>query len=354
MLLSACERALVRVGITRFGAERVLVGCSGGADSMALVRVAERLLGADRVVVGHVDHGQHAGSAAIAEALERFMRGQGLLFLRERVAPASGSEADLRRARYAALERMRTRAEADRLLVAHSRDDQAETVLMGLVRDGGLHGLSGMPDRRDRLLRPLLEVPRAELRAYVTAKGWPIFEDPSNLEPSFLRNRVRKELLPLLERRYGRGVTARLAELASRTEPSPRPPPPPVPPPPRVSSPLSEWTLSVKRAPWPSEEDSPRTPPERALFDAGGLISYGIRSPRPGDRVRPYGLGGSRKVADVLAEAGIPAPRRGYWPLVVDAEDRVVWIPRVIRSEHAPVTSQTREVWIFSAPDRGR
>lgn len=214
MLLAACERSLAGVGVTRSNEARVLVACSGGKDSMALVRVAQRLIGT-RAVVAHVDHGVHADSSQIREALGQFVEGQGLAFRFRTLAPERHDEATLRDLRYAALRSMQVAAGAVAVLTAHTRDDQAETVLFRFLRARSWSGVRGMATQREDVLRPWLEVPRDEVHGYLAAKGWPSWEDPSNREPRYLRNRLRKELMPLLERRYVAGLSARLAQMAS-------------------------------------------------------------------------------------------------------------------------------------------
>jgi tRNA(Ile)-lysidine synthase len=369
MLLRACERALVDAGITREGTGRVLVACSGGADSVALLRVCLVLLGPSRVVAGHVDHAVRAGSRADAEHVRSLCAAHAVPALFERLAPPSADEATLRALRYAALERMRREAGAEVVLTGHTRDDQAETVLLRLLRVAGPERLTGMPARRGRVLRPLLEVPRAEVRAYARKKRWPFRDDPTNAEPAYLRNRVRKELLPLLEARYGRGIAGRLAALARAASRSadvarsagaarrpreaerPARPPPPRTPDffPRVDGYEGiERGLQLARAPWGPLERAGAGAPGRAEFDAALVPRVRVRTFRAGDRVEPFGLGGRRKVSDVLGEAGVPVELRGRWPVLVDDEDRVLWVAGLLRSRAAPVTSATREVWVAS------
>lgn len=207
------------MGVTRTNTARVLVACSGGKDSMALVRVSQRLLGA-RAEVGHVDHAVNPASDVVRTELQAFVEGQGLRFRGKRLQPPRHDEATLRDLRYSALAEMQAQAGAVAVLTAHTRDDQAETVLFRLLRARSWFGVRGMPPRRGAILRPWLDVSRAEVHRYLAAKGWPSWEDPSNREPRYLRNRLRKELLPLLERRYVAGVTSRLAEMG---QPSPAP-----------------------------------------------------------------------------------------------------------------------------------
>lgn len=344
MLLSAIEDALAEAGLARRGAGRVLVACSGGADSTALGEAAVRLLGPDRVVFGHVDHAVQPDSAAVAARVAAFALSLGAAPLCRRLPPGSAAEARLREERYAALEAMRVEAAAQLILTAHTADDQAETMLLQLIRSTHAGALAGMPKRRGVILRPWLEQPRRAVRSYAKRRGLPVEEDPSNLEVAYLRNRIRKELLPLIELRYRPGFSLRMARLSERiTAPpaAPRPAPAPQPPPARA---------------WPSVQLLRRArgaepPPDGTLeahFDAAQLIAPILRPLRPGDRIQPFGMRGRRKVRDLLREAGVPAAAREDFPVLVDgARGAVIWVPGVRRSAFAPVLGRTTELWVF-------
>ncbi len=202
---------------------------SGGADSTFLMHAwAAFALGRDlpaRALV--VDHGLRPSSAAEAAAAAGAAEGLGLEAAVLRVTPAGHDEAALREARYAALvEAMRAGREAV-LLLGHHADDQAETVLLRLLRGSGLRGLAGMPARRElahglELRRPLLGLRAGAIRAWLRAEGVAWTEDPSNAEPgAAARNRLRLGALPALaEVRAGdplRGLL-RLAEEAGGWE----------------------------------------------------------------------------------------------------------------------------------------
>jgi tRNA(Ile)-lysidine synthase len=110
---------------------------------------------------------------------------------------------------------MARRCGAAWILLGHTRDDQAETVLLRVLRGGGLRGWSGMAAARPPWLRPLLEIPREELRAFLRRAGWAWREDPTNDDPRFLRNRVRARLLPFLRAEFQPGIDAVLARSAT-------------------------------------------------------------------------------------------------------------------------------------------
>lgn len=322
----------------------MVVACSGGRDSVVLAHATATLLGARRVVLGHVDHGVRAGSALDARFVEALAKELGSAYVGVRVAPRSDAEAELRRVRYEALEQIRLEQEASLVLTAHTEDDQAETVLLQLIRSTELRGLTGIARRVGCVVRPLLDVPRSEIATYADRYRLEWREDPSNLEPRYLRNRIRKELLPLLERRYRPRITGRLARMVRtekersavvagvRVESTTKSPPPSD----AVAASLVDWTGG--------------TPPDgraRAAFDAAELRQPAVRRVRPGDRIQPFGMTGRTKVTEVLRAAGIPAHLRRDVLVLVDAEDRVVWVPGVLRSAAAPIQPETTRAWLF-------
>ena len=193
----------------------VVVACSGGSDSLALLALSAAA-GLAPVAV-HVDHGARAGSAAEAEVVAGFAERLGTGFAGETVsvAPGPNFEARARDARYAALERARERLGATAVLVGHTRDDQAETVLLNVLRGAGVTGLAGMPARRDRIVRPLLDVPRAELAAVCRALGLSPVDDPMNADPAHRRVWLRREVIPALEAGAARDLRAVLARQAA-------------------------------------------------------------------------------------------------------------------------------------------
>lgn len=199
----------------------LLVACSGGPDSLALAAaaavVARRRGDGVRAVV--VDHGLQAGSDAVAAAVvERLAKRIGIAaeVVRVRVVDAgAGPEASAREARYAALERAAGAGET--VLLGHTLDDQAETVLLGLARGSGLRSLAGMAAVRGVFVRPLLGLRREVTAACCAELGLEPWLDPHNADARFARVRVRKRVLPLLEAELGPGVAealARTAELA--------------------------------------------------------------------------------------------------------------------------------------------
>jgi tRNA(Ile)-lysidine synthase len=193
----------------------VAVACSGGPDSLALLALAAEA-GLAPVAV-HVDHGARAGSAAEAEVVAGFAERLGTGFAAETVAvpPGPNFEARAREARYDVLEAARERLGCTAVLVGHSRDDQAETVLLNMLRGAGVSGLAGMPSRRGRVVRPLLDVPRSDLAAVCARVGLRPLDDPMNADPANRRVWLRREVIPALEAGAARDLRAVLARQAT-------------------------------------------------------------------------------------------------------------------------------------------
>jgi tRNA(Ile)-lysidine synthase len=209
---TAVRRALPSAG-------PVLVACSGGADSLALAAAA-RFVGGDRVGLVTVDHGLQDGSDKRALYVASWAEDAG--FAPVTVATVSvaglsgGPEAAARTARYSALSAAAARFGATQVLLGHTRDDQAETVLLALARGAGPRGLAGMPYRKGVFVRPLLDVARSDTRQACVALGLDPWDDPHNTDPSFARSRVRGAALPALVEALGPAVIANLARSAGQ------------------------------------------------------------------------------------------------------------------------------------------
>ncbi|MBA9001511.1 tRNA lysidine(34) synthetase TilS [Thermomonospora cellulosilytica] len=200
----------------------LLVACSGGADSLALAAaVAFEAPRAGRNAGGvTVDHGLQEGSAHVADRVVRAMRDLGLDpagSVTVTVDGDGGPENAARQARYAALDRTAERLGAT-VLLGHTLDDQAETVLLGLARGSGARSLAGMPPAFQRgdvhYVRPFLDLDRATTRRACMVMGLEPWEDPHNEDPAYTRVRVRQQVLPALEKALGPGVPAALARTA--------------------------------------------------------------------------------------------------------------------------------------------
>ncbi|MDI3406783.1 tRNA lysidine(34) synthetase TilS [Streptomyces cavernicola] len=203
----------------------VLVACSGGADSMALASA----LAFEAPKLGirpggvTVDHGLQDGSDLRAAEVVARMTALSLEPVESvavSVGREGGPEAAARDARYAALDAVAERHGADAILLGHTRDDQAETVLLGLARGSGIRSLSGMaavsggPGASGRYRRPFLQLDRQTARKACMVQSLPVWDDPHNADPAYTRSRLRHEGLPALEKALGKGVVEALARTA--------------------------------------------------------------------------------------------------------------------------------------------
>ena len=214
----ATVRRAVRVALSDLGpGTRLLVACSGGADSMALA--AATVFEAGRagwlVEAAVVDHGLQAGSGKVAETVVQTLRDLGCpaTSIPVSVQSQGGPESAARDARYATL-RATAESTGATVLLGHTLDDQAETVLLGLARGSGTRSLAGMAAALPGIRRPLLEVSRAQTHRACAAQGLAVWDDPHNTDPRFQRVRVRHTVLPVLEQQLGPGVTEALARTA--------------------------------------------------------------------------------------------------------------------------------------------
>jgi tRNA(Ile)-lysidine synthase len=368
-------RAAVSAALSQIGQGLYGVACSGGADSLALAHAAIAVAGAAHVVVIVVDHGLQSGSAAAAERVATWARGQGAAAIVRAVQlPVRASrEAAAREARYAALDAIADELGCCTILLGHTARDQAETVLLRVIRGTGPAGLAGMARTRGRFVRPLLDVRRADVEAYCAAHALPVWDDPMNADRTFARIRVRREVMPLLARDNA-AIEDALVRLAAAA---------------------AEWTEAIDARAitftWPIDCPSLAREPaairkrvvalrleatgyEAAHLDAidalitsprRGTISLDIpngqvtrtydalsfagRGPRPeargpvpippghtlriwlpGDRMRlPRLAGHSRKLSDLYADLRVPRPLRATARVLVGPAGDIVWAEHI-------------------------
>ena len=232
-LIQTVAGSIARHGLIAPG-DHLLVAVSGGADSVALAAILVELGGGRRsgfdLTLAHLDHALRPTSQQDAESVGRLAGQWDVPLVSERIDVGwlarqrkVGIEEAARIARYDFLHRVARQVGARRIALGHHRDDQAETVLMNVLRGGDIRGLAGMPVRRPiargsdvEIIRPLLDVTRDELRRFLHRRQLDWVEDETNLSSEPLRNRIRLQLLPLLERDYASGVSRRMAALAQR------------------------------------------------------------------------------------------------------------------------------------------
>lgn len=354
---------------------RVLVAVSGGPDSTALL-IALHEAGRD-VVAGHYDHALREGSDEVARRVAALCAARGIPLISERRAeplPKGSLQEAARRLRYAFLERARTQVGAEEVALAHTADDVVEGAVLHLLRGCGLAGLRGMPERRGCYVRPWLHVWRSEIVEFLRMRDVEAYEDPANHELRFARVRVRRQLLPALERDRP-GIVRRFhaaAMAAARLQAQAEAAPTQVErlkrlyaaaggPQPGLSRRHLEAMLSLTRpgrggrgVDLPGglrfrivgdhlevirSRPAPMTPTRLVVTECGGCddgeaahlrtglhLLLGHR--RPGLRMRPAGGLGSRKLQDIFVDARVPREQRDGWPLIF-AGDRLAWVPGV-------------------------
>lgn len=427
----------------------MVVMVSGGPDSACVAAGLVEFAGAHRVHALHVNYGLRAEADA-DERLVRDLCAQLRLDLHvERARPGTlehgNVQAAARQLRYAAAERLRIRAGAGWIATGHTRSDVAETVLYRLAASPGTRALMGLAPRFGRVVRPLLSLSRDETRQLALAGGLPFADDASNRDPRYARNRIRSEVMPvlnelgahaernifetraelaeearLLERvafqaleaagapadatavpaaaiaawdpalrrialrvlaeraagrqvALGRGRAAEITRLAALPEggevqlgggvsalcesgvvrftvddldAAPAPESVPLTLPGRCR--IGEWELRAEL------RTAPLAPagPELATLDAAALGGpLEVRTWRPGDRMRPLGMAGSKTLGDLFTDRRIPRSQRNSLPVVL-AGDRVAWIPGVAVADEFRLGPATTSAALLSATHR--
>ncbi|MDX2020689.1 MAG: tRNA lysidine(34) synthetase TilS [Deltaproteobacteria bacterium] len=386
--------------------QRILVGLSGGPDSCALLLALQKLsprLGFE-VRALCVDHGLRAESAAEAARVAAMSASWGVPCAVVRVDVAALRTAHVswqdaaRRARLAALEAAAEQG-CDVVALGHSADDQAETVLFRIVRGTGLQGLAGIPYRRGVFIRPLLDIRRSEIEAFVGQQGVTPVRDPSNENVRYTRSRVRHEWMPLLARENPRLVEALLGLAADAQALPGRPAPAGVIP--HVSRRAARQIQRASARGGTSAFDvtggilevtygrrsfrprlaPPAAPPEPLVVAAvktdlhfvwgAGAVKFKVgdapagsgvafdhekivwpltvRPWRAGDRMHPRKGRGSRKLQDLLVDAKVPRGMRGLLPVLVDADDNILFVPHLRAAQAASPTTQTKTFLVVEA-----
>ena len=201
--------------------QKLLVAVSGGADSLALAAACEfeaKKLGV-KIAAAVIDHSLQKGSDKVAAQTAKTLVALGfeeVVVKKIAVGKAGGPEAAARSARYTALETIRQKTKSHFIVLGHTSSDQAETVLLGLVRGSGSKSLSGMSEKTGFLLRPLLGIERATTETFCKDSGIKYWSDPQNKDEKFLRVMIRKHVLPFLEKQLGGSVAASLVRTSDQ------------------------------------------------------------------------------------------------------------------------------------------
>ena len=197
--------------------ETILFGCSGGTDSMALAAALLKESNNSKIIPVVVDHGLQSNSAEIAAQTVAKLKELGyseVATARANVEVTDGLEASARRARYLIFKQFIDSYQPKYFMLAHTLNDQAESVLLGLARGSGARSLSGMATVNNIFVRPLLKNTRAQTAAACIEAGIKVWDDPHNLDERFARVKVRRNLLPIFEENLGPGITEALARTA--------------------------------------------------------------------------------------------------------------------------------------------
>lgn len=201
--------------------QKVLVAVSGGADSLALAAATEfeaKKLGI-KIAAAMIDHGLQKNSDRVAQKTSKQLESLGfeeIYVEKVSVGKKGGMEAAAREARYLALESIRTKSKAAFVLLGHTASDQAESVLLGLVRGSGAKSLSGMSEKNGYLLRPLLAIERETTERFCVDSGITFWSDPQNQDQKFLRVLIRNKVLPFLEKQLGGSVAKALVRTSDQ------------------------------------------------------------------------------------------------------------------------------------------
>jgi tRNA(Ile)-lysidine synthase len=367
--------------------ERVVVAVSGGPDSLALLSLLREIIPALplHLTVAHFDHGWRPDSELDRDVVASTANRWGFDFRAGRAEIGTPqTENAAREARYAFLRQTAAATGSSVIALGHTRDDQVETLLLHLLRGSGSRGLAAMRRREGDLARPLLDVSRQEIEAYLARLHLTPLRDPSNDDPRFWRNRLRQQLLPAIDSfdPAARELLARTADILSEEdrfldqqvtalpddvvrdrEAFARLPP------------ALQRRVIRRLVPGAgfAEVESVRRDPSGAASgpDSAGLVSLRVttcdcdpagfkardrvghldadlvRPPltlatrKAGDRMRPLGLNQPKRLQDILVDARVPRQLRDSLPLVSDREE-IVWIPGVTVAESKRVTSATR------------
>jgi len=452
VLATIRAHAMIRAG------GRVLVALSGGADSVGLLHVLVDLEHRGHLTVAgiaHLHHGLRPDATDDETFCRELSRSLNKRFFSERedvgaLAQQWGTSLEDagRRARYAFFERAGAEASAERVATGHTADDQAETFLLQLIRGAGPRGLAAIAPVRDRVCRPLLEVRRDDVRAWLEARGVPFRTDLTNTDEAFTRNRVRHRLIPLLQQEFSPAIVdvlareaaiarddeehlqaeaievarsvvlasehdvavdaaalrsldpalasrvarialavlapqryagfdhvqrflalARLPEASSVSLPGQqawrrgetlvlrRERPAgfanffqvPLSIPGEVLLEPQGWAVSADISVEPYSQPSPAA--LTATVQAAGMaLPLAVRSRRRGDSLRPAGMGGRRKkLQDLFVDRKIARELRDSVPLVVDGDDRIVWVVGQAVAEDFRVTAPSQGVLLLKA-----
>src|SRR3989304_5835625 len=364
----------------------IVVAVSGGPDSMFLLHELARRKEA-RIVVGHVNHGARGGESdkdqAMVEDMVKHLHlekaihkqktprgGRKGMEAGEKGSFPPGFENDARNVRHAFLKRLSRKFGNAKVALAHTADDQVETILMRVFEGAGIGGLKGIPrGNGGEIIHPILDVWKEDILEYLKKREIPCRTDRSNVDTRFERNWMRHVLLPVLVKRYGKSVKQRIHALGERFRELDD----------YLEDESQRWirknigdeeaafihghaapkdegfelVSEAKRGIGPARAKRLAAKGDAEVFDAVSLrMPLDVRTLRAGDRVRPFGMATEKKVKEILIDRKVPRGDRWGRPVVCDAEGAILWIPGILRSAHAPVTPATRKAVLLRIRSR--
>ncbi len=305
--------------------DKILVGLSGGPDSIFLATVLLRLAGlyGAKIYACHIDHGYRKTSGVDAEFVKKFCSENGVPLASEKIKIKKFSEDSARVMRYEIFARAAKKFGCDKIATGHTLDDNAETVIMWLARGCGTNGLKGIPSKRGNIIRPVLCVSKKEILRFLKSRAAGYCTDETNSSCDFTRNKIRNKIMPLLEE-----INPRFAEHVFR-----------------LSRIISNKKVDIKSKKEYNKKDS-FTPKETAVyFDAGMVDIKGlkVRHRKKGDSMVPFGIKGRKKLQDIFVDAKVPRGVRDVIPLVFCGKE-LLWAAGVRRSDHAKVARVTKTI----------
>ncbi|MDD5686381.1 MAG: tRNA lysidine(34) synthetase TilS [Elusimicrobia bacterium] len=306
--------------------DRVLVGLSGGPDSVFLIHALLQLKGIYKtnLCACHIDHQYRKNSYKDADFVINFCKKLDIPVVVRKIKLKRFSEEKARDLRYKIFEEIAKKYKCTKIATGHTLDDNAETVIMWMVRGCGLKGLKGIPPRRGKIIRPILCISKKEILSYLKKNGIKYCTDRTNFTSKFVRNKIRLKILPLLEELNPK-IKAHIFNLSG------------------ILSKKSNVDTSGEK--YYNRKVAYSSPEKRVFFDADkiSIKKIKIRKWKEGDKMVPFGMTGSKKLQDIFTDSKVPREMRKEIP-VVSCNNKILWVAGIKRSNDAKVTDSTENV----------
>lgn len=307
--------------------DRLLVGLSGGPDSVFLLTALLKFKNLYKlgIFACHIDHQYRKESYKDAQFVKNLCKNLNVPVEVRKIKLKRFTEESARNSRYRILKKCAVKFGCSKIATGHTIDDNAETVMMWLARGCGLNGLKGIPPRRAEIIRPLLIVSKKEIISYLEKNNIKYCIDRTNFTKIFTRNKIRLEILPLLEKLNPK-VKQHIFGLSEKIRR-------------KKDVDTSDKKYYNKKLNYPVREE------RMVVFDASKLSvkELKIRRWKPGDKMVPFGMTGSKKVQDIFTDEKVPKNIRTKLPIVT-AGGKILWVAGVKRSNDAKITDDTKEV----------